>query len=97
MAIERRLGWRFLSLGQLRGRILLDGAGRRLGAVEATLLRADGGVDLLVPEDSPRGRVLRLSLDDVEVDGAGNLWRRLHRRLYRVTVSPAPVTSLAKR
>ena len=97
METEGRLGWRFLSLADLRGRILLDGEGRRLGTVTAAVTRLGGGVDLLVPKDIPRGRVLRVALDHVEIEEAGNLWRRIPRRLYRIAVTAPTAGSLSER
>ncbi len=69
----------------------------RLGSVAAAALRLDGGVDLLVREDDPRGRVLKVALDDLEIDDDGVLWRHRPGRLCRVVVLAKPVGSLTER
>lgn len=89
-------GLRFLDVRDLRGSAILDAGGARLGSVAAVLPRLDGEVDILVDEDTPRGRVFRVALDDVEIDDLGRLWRRPGWRLYRVAV-PAAAESLTER
>ncbi len=97
MDSETRLGWRFVNLADLRARAVLDPGGSRLGSVAAAALRLDGGVDLLVREDDPRGRVLKVSLDDLEIDDDGVLWLHPPRRLWRIAVLAKPAGSLTER
>ena len=85
-----------MNVRELRGRPCFDAGGDRLGVVAAVVSRADGAVDLLVLKDSPRGRVVRLTLDDVEIDGQGWLWRRSPWRAYRA-VAPVAADSLIVR
>ena len=89
-------GLRFLDVRDLRGTAVLDADGARLGSVGAVLPRLDGAVDILIAEDTPRGRVFRVALDDVEIDELGRLWRRPGWRVYRVAV-PATAESLTER
>jgi hypothetical protein len=89
-------GLRFLDVHDLKGTAVLDADGTSLGSVGAVLPRLDGAVDILVSEDTPRGRVFRVDLDDVEIDELGRLWRRPGWRVYRVAV-PAPAESLTER
>jgi hypothetical protein len=89
-------GLRFLDVPDLKGSTVLEADGTRLGSVGAVLPRLDGAVDILIDKDTPRGRVFRVALDDVEIDELGRLWRRSGWRLYRVTV-PAPAESLTER
>jgi hypothetical protein len=89
-------GLRFLDVRDLKGTAVLDPDGARLGNVSAVLPRLDGAVDILIDTDSPRGRVFRLALNDVEMDELGRLWRRPGWRVYRVAV-PAPAESLTER
>ena len=92
----RFAGLRFLDVGDLRGAPLLGADGRSLGTVSAALPGLDGAVDLLVTEESPRGRVLRVGLDELEIDELGRLWRRPEWRVYRVAI-PVPAESLTER
>jgi hypothetical protein len=89
-------GLRFLDVRSLKGTTLLDADGQKLGSVAAVVPRLEGAVDLLVAEDDSRARVLRVSLDDVEIDELGRLWRRPGWRAYRVIV-PSPAESLTER
>ena len=89
-------GLRFLDVRDLKGSTVLEADGTRLGSVGAVLPRLDGAVDILINEATPRGRVFRVALDDVEIDELGRLWRRPGWRLYRVVV-PAPAESLTER
>jgi hypothetical protein len=89
-------GLRFLDVRDLKGSTVLEADGTRLGSVGAVLPRLDGAVDILIDKDTPRGRVFRAALDDVEIDELGRLWRRSGWRLYRVAV-PAPADSLTER
>ena len=89
-------GLRFLDVRDLKGTVVLDADGTRLGSVGAVLPRLDGAVDVLIDKDTPRGRVFRVALDDVEIDALGRLWRRPGWRLYRIAV-PAPAESLTER
>jgi len=93
---SRALGLHFMNVRDLRGRPCLDAGGERLGTVAAVVTRVDGAVDVLVLEDRPRGRVHRLTLDDVEIDEQGNLWRCSPWRAYRA-VAPATADSLIER
>jgi len=92
----RFAGLRFLDVRDLRGATVLDGDGRGLGTVSAVLPRLDGAVDVLVTEDSPRGRVLRVALDEVEIDELGRLCRRTEWRVHRVAV-PVPAEAVTER
>lgn len=92
----RFAGLRFLDVRDLKGASVVDAGGRGLGTVSAVLPRLDGAIDVLVAEDSPRGRVLRVALDEVEIDELGRLWRRPEWRVHRVAV-PAPAQSLTER
>jgi hypothetical protein len=92
----RFAGLRFLDVRDLRGTAVLDADGALLGSVGAVLPRLDGAVDILIAEDTPRGRVFRVALDEVEIDELGRLWRRPGWRVYRVAV-PAPAESLTDR
>jgi hypothetical protein len=92
----RFAGLRFLDVRDLRGASVVDPEGRGLGTVTAVLPRLDGAIDVLVTEDSPRGRVLRVALNEVEIDELGRLWRRPEWRAYRVAV-PVPAGSLTER
>jgi hypothetical protein len=74
--------WRFLAVRDLWGRTVRRSGGDRIGSVEATVLRPDDGIDLLVR--GRRHRVARIPLDDVSVDGDGSLWLRPAFRLVRV-------------
>jgi hypothetical protein len=89
-------GLRFMDVRDLKGTVLLDADGTTLGSVAAVLSRLDGAVDILAAEDTSRRRVLRVSLDDVEIDEMGRLWRRPACRYYRIAV-PVPVESLTER
>ncbi|MGD0448553.1 MAG: hypothetical protein ABSB36_08055 [Candidatus Dormibacteria bacterium] len=89
-------GLRFLDVRDLKGTAILDTDGARLGSVGAVLPRLDGAVDILIDKDTPRGRVFRVALDDVEIDELGRLWRRPGWRVYRVAV-PAAAESLTER
>ena len=89
-------GLRFLDVRDLRGATVLDVEGASLGTVSAVLPRLDGAVDVLVAEESPRGRVFRVALNDVEIDELGRLWRRPRWRAHRIAV-PAQVESLTER
>ena len=92
----RFAGLRFLDVRDLKGTAVLDTDGSKLGHVGAVLPRLDEAVDILISEDTPRGRVFRVALDDVEIDELGRLWRRPGWRVYRVAV-PAPAESLTDR
>lgn len=92
----RFAGLRFLDVRDLKGTAVLDTDGSKLGHVGAVLPGLDGAVDILIAEDTPRGRVFRVALDDVEIDELGRLWRRPGWRVYRVAV-PAPAESLTDR
>ena len=89
-------GLRFLDVRDLKGTAVLDADGASLGNVSAVLPRLDGAVDVLIGTDSPRGRVFRVALDDVEIDELGRLWRRPGWTVHRVVV-PAPAESLTER
>jgi hypothetical protein len=89
-------GLRFLDVRDLRGAAVLDADGTSLGSVGAVLPRLDGAIDILIDKDTPRGRVFRVALDDVEIDELGRLWRRPGWRVHRVAV-PAPAESLTER
>lgn len=89
-------GMRFLDVRDLRGADVLDSDGTSLGSVVAVLPRIDGAVDILIDTDTPRGRVFRVALDEVEIDELGRLWRRPGWRVYRVAV-PAAAESLTER
>jgi len=89
-------GLRFLDVRDLKSTAILDTDGARLGSVGAVLPRLDGAVDILIDKDTPRGRVFRVALDDVEIDELGRLWRRPGWRVYRVAV-PAAAESLTER
>ena len=92
----RFAGLRFLDVRDLRGSTVVEADGTSLGSVSAVLPRLDGAVDVLVAEDTPRGRVFRVALDEVEIDELGRLWRRPEWRAYRVAV-PVPAESLTER
>ena len=92
----RFAGLRFLDVRDLKGTAVLDTDGSKLGHVGAVLPGLDGAVDILIAEDTPRVRVFRVALDDVEIDELGRLWRRPGWRVYRVAV-PAPAESLTER
>ena len=92
----RFAGLRFLDVRDLKEAPVLDVDGTPLGSVAAVLPQRDGAVDVLVAEDTPRRRVFRASLDDLEIDERGRLWRRPASRYYRIAV-PAPVESLTER
>lgn len=92
----RFAGLRFVDVRDLRGASVLAADGTGLGTVSAVLPRLDGAVDVLVSPDSPRGRVLRVGLDEVEIDELGRLWQRPEWRAYRVAV-PVPAESLTER
>jgi hypothetical protein len=87
---------RFLDVRDLKGTAVLDTDGSELGHVGAVLPRLDGAVDILISEDTPRGRVFRVALDDVEIDELERVWRRPGWRLHRVAV-PAAAESLTER
>jgi hypothetical protein len=89
-------GLRFLDVRDLRGATVLDAGGATLGSVAAVLPRLDGAVDVLIGEESARGRVHRAALDDLEIDELGRLWRRPDRSAYGIAV-PAPAESLTER
>jgi hypothetical protein len=89
-------GMRFLDVRDLRGADVLDSDGTSLGSVVAVLPRIDGAVDILIDTDTPRGRVFRVALDEVEIDELGRLWRRPGWTVHRVVV-PAPAESLTER
>ena len=89
-------GLRFLDVRDLRGASVLDPDGGTLGSVAAVLPLAGGAVDLLVADDTRRRRVLRIGLDDLEIDELGRLWRRPAWRAHRIAV-PAPAESLTER
>jgi hypothetical protein len=89
-------GMRFLYVRDLRGADVLDSDGTSLGSVVAVLPRIDGAVDILIDTDTPRGRVFRVALDEVEIDELGRLWRRPGWTVHRVVV-PAPAESLTER
>ena len=59
----RFAGLRFLDVRDLRGSTVVEADGTSLGSVSAVLPRLDGAVDVLVAEDTPRGRVFRVALD----------------------------------
>ena len=88
-------GLRFLDVRRLKGAPVLDADATTLGSVAAVLPFSDGTVHMLVGEDAPRGRVLRLPLDELEIDELGRLWRRpawsACRIALRVPVAPLPV------
>ena len=90
------LGLHFMNVRDLRGRPCFDAGGDRLGVVVAVVSRVGGAVDLLVLKDRPHGRVLRLTLDEVEIDEQGSLWRRSPWRAYRA-VAAATADSLIER
>ena len=92
----RFAGLRFLDVRDLKGTAVLDTDGSKLGHAGAVLPRLDGAVDILISEDTPRGRVFRVALDDVEIDELGWLWRRPGWRVHRVAV-PAAAESLTVR
>ena len=92
----RFAGLRFLDVRDLKGTAVLDTDGSKLGHVGAVLPRLDGAVDILISEDTPRGRVVRVALDDGEIDELGWLWRRPGWRGHRVAV-PAAAESLTER
>ena len=92
----RFAGLRFLDVRDLRGASVLAADGSGLGTVAAVLPRLDGAVDVLVTEACLNGRVLRVALDEVEIDELGRLWRRPEWRAYRVAV-PMPAESLTER
>ena len=89
-------GMRFLDVRDLRGADVLDSDGTSLGSVVAVLPRIDGAVDILIDTDTPRGRVFRVALDEVEIDELGRLWRQPGWTVHRVVV-PAPAESLTER
>lgn len=89
-------GLRFLDVRQLKGATVCDSGGENLGAVAALLPRLDGAVDVLVAEVAPRGRVVRVALDELEIDELGRLWRRPRWRTYRIAV-PVAAESLTER
>ena len=93
---SRFLGLQFMDVRELRGCPFFEADGERLGNVAAVVPRMDGTVDILVLEGSPRGRVHRLTLDEVEIDEEDVLWRRSPGRAYRV-VAPTPADSLTER
>ncbi len=89
-------GLRFMDVLDLRGAPVLGADGATLGSVAAVLPRLDGAIDILVAEDTPRGRVVRIVLEDLEIDELGRLWRRPAWRALHIAV-PAPAESLTER
>jgi hypothetical protein len=92
----RFAGLRFLDVRDLKGTAVLDTDGSKLGHVGAVLPRLDEAVDILISEDTPRGRVFRVALDDVEIDELGRPRWRHGWRVHRVAV-PTVAKSLTER